>query len=58
MDIPEYFAMQHEIIKLQEDVINDLILQLLQYTTAEEIEGSSVKDKIDRAADIRAELGD
>ena len=52
----ETIQTQTEIIQLQSEVINDLFHLLMQYMEVEEIDRLTIKEKIDRAAMLRAEL--
>lgn len=57
-DVTEIFAVQQNIITLQSDVINKLFLQLMQYVTAEEVENLDCIADINKAAKLRATLGE
>lgn len=52
----EVFSSQNEIIRLQADVIMELITLLQQHSDVSEADLIRVKEKIDRAAMIRTEL--
>lgn len=52
----EVFSSQNEIIRLQADVIMELITLLQQHSDVSESDLIRVKEKIDRAAMIRTEL--
>lgn len=53
----EVFSSQNEIIRLQADAIMELIMILQQHSDVAEADLVRVKEKIDRATTIRAELG-
>ena len=52
----ELFENQNEIIRLQSEAIYDLYGLLSQHVEAAELDRLPVKEKIDRAAVLRAEL--
>ena len=53
----EIFASQNEIITLQSEAINDLIHLLVQHKGIDDAEFAPIKEKIDKAAMLRAEIG-
>ena len=52
----EVFEKQHEIIKLQSEALNELVLLLLQHKDVDDADFMTAKEKIDLAAQIRAEM--
>lgn len=49
---------QSEIIRIQSDVINDLFSLILQYISADEADALPCVQKINKAAEIRREIGE
>lgn len=58
MDMTEVFMVQQDIIRLQSGVINKLYLQLMQHVTAEEAGDLDCIEDINKAAKLRAMLGE
>lgn len=56
MNESEILKQQNLIIKIQSNVINDLLALLMQHISAEEAENLPCIDKINLAAKIRAEI--
>lgn len=52
----EVIETQNVIIKMQSRVIDDLFMQLAQYTTKEELENMKCLDNINKAAELRKSI--
>ena len=52
----EVFNSQNEIIQLQSEAIQGLVSLLIQHKDVDDADFASIKEKIDHAAMIRAEL--
>lgn len=52
----EIFTSQNEIIQLQSEAIHGLISLLIQHKDVDDADFAGIKEKIDHAAEIRAEL--
>ena len=52
----EVYEKQHEIIRLQSEAINELVSLLAQHKDVDDADFATVKEKIDHAAQIRAEM--
>lgn len=52
----EVYEKQHEIIKLQSEAINELVSLLAQHKDVDDADFMTAKEKIDLAAQIRAEM--
>ena len=53
----EIFNSQNEIIQLQSEALQEAIGLLIQHEDVDDADFASIKEKIDHAAMIRAELG-
>lgn len=56
VSLVELVERQNAVIKEQADIIDSLFLLLLQYTTAEELEGSNEVKKINQVAVLKDNL--
>lgn len=56
MNVLKVIDSQNAIIKIQSDVINELFSLLMQHITAEEADRLPVVEKINLAAQIKAEI--
>ncbi len=56
VNLVELVERQNVVIKEQADIIDSLFLLLLQYTTAEELEGSNEVKKINQVAVLKDNL--
>jgi len=52
----EIYTSQNEIIQLQSEAIQGLVSLLIQHKDVDDADFAAIKEKIDHAAEIRAEL--
>lgn len=55
-NLAEAFEVQNVIIKMQSEVIDDLVKLLMQHISAEEADNLPCINKLNRAAELRADL--